>query len=104
MVELRKNLQNAMPAPYQLHYFPKIIDYDWTLLLANEKWSSLAINRISRILNFLFTLYSDFYRQKINCQKQIGFWNENSDGYISNEMHDLDVIKTALEFQNIKVI
>ena len=40
----------------------------------------------------------------IDCQKQIGFWNENSEGYISNKMHDLDVIKTALEFQTIKVI
>jgi len=40
----------------------------------------------------------------IDCQKQIGFWNENSEGYISHKMHDLDVIKTALEFQTIKVI
>ena len=40
----------------------------------------------------------------IDCQKQIGFWNENSEGYISSKMHDLDVIKTALEFQTIKVI
>ena len=40
----------------------------------------------------------------IDCQKQIGFWNENSEGYISNKMHDLDVIKNALEFQTIKVI
>ena len=32
--------------------------------LANEKWFSLAITRISRILNFLFTLYSHFYRLK----------------------------------------
>jgi len=40
----------------------------------------------------------------IDCQKQIGFWNENSEGYISNKTNDLDVIKTALEFQTIKVI
>jgi len=40
----------------------------------------------------------------IDCQKQIGFWNKNSEGYISNKMHDLDIIKTALEFQTIKVI
>ena len=30
--------------------------YDWRKFLANEKWASLAITRISRILNFLFTL------------------------------------------------
>ena len=30
--------------------------------------------------------------------------NENSEGYISNKTNDLDVIKTALEFQTIKVI
>ena len=32
------------------------------------------------------------------------FWNENSGCYISNKTNDLDVIKTALEFQTIKVI
>jgi len=40
----------------------------------------------------------------IDCQKQIGFWNENSEGYISNKTNELDFIKTALEFQTIKVI
>jgi len=40
----------------------------------------------------------------IDCQIQIGFWNENSEDYISNKTNDLDVIKTALEFQTIKVI
>jgi len=40
----------------------------------------------------------------IDYQKQIGFWNENSEGYISNKTKDLDVIKTTLEFQTIKVI
>ena len=41
--------------------------------------------------------------QEMNCQKQIGFWYENSEGYTSNKIHDLDDIKTALEFQTIKV-
>ena len=45
-----------------------------------------------------------FFSLDIDCQKQIGFWNENSEGYISNKTNDLDVIKTALEFQTIKVI
>jgi len=40
----------------------------------------------------------------IDCKKQIGFWKENSEGYISNKTNELDVIKTALEFQTIKVI
>ena len=40
----------------------------------------------------------------IDCQKQIGFWNKNSEGYISNKTNDLDVIKTTLEFQTIKMI
>jgi len=40
----------------------------------------------------------------IDCQKQIGFWNKNTEGYISNKMNDIDIIKNALEFQTIKVI
>jgi len=38
----------------------------------------------------------------IDCQKQIGFWNENSEVYISNKMHNLDVIKLPWNFKLLK--
>ena len=44
--------------------FLQFLWYDWRKVLANEKWAPIAITGISKILNFLFTLYSHFYRLK----------------------------------------